>query len=151
MAYAAQSDLVPLRLTMPELIQLTDDNHTGQVNTAVVNTALEEASGTVDSYCRKRYVTPLQADDDVKRLTVDLTLWALFSRRRGVKVSETVQQRYDAAMAFLKDISNGKASLDQPVGDLPQQSTGGPVIAQPHSIPQDRSLRFKDEDLKGFV
>lgn len=151
MAYAAQSDLVPLRLTMRELIQLTDDTNSGQVNTAVVNEELESASGVIDSYCRKRYVTPLQADDDVKRLCLDLTLWGLFSRRRNVKVSETVQQRYDQAMSFLKDISNGKASLDQPVGDLPQQSSGGPVVASGRSIPDDRSLRFRDENLKGFV
>ena len=50
MAYAHQSDLCPLRLTQTELVQLTCDDSSNTVNTAVVNAVLEEASGTVDSY-----------------------------------------------------------------------------------------------------
>ena len=146
MAYATQSDLVPLRMTVKDLTELTDDDNSGDINTAVVTAALEEASGRVESYCRARYITPLQQSDDVKSLTLDIAVYLLFSRRRETNVGETVKDRFDQAIAFLKDIANAKASLDQPSGNQPQASLGGPEISR-----KDRNLRFGDRDLEGFV
>jgi phage gp36-like protein len=147
MAYAAQSDLVPLRMTTKDLTELTDDDNTGQINTAIVTAALEEASGRVESYCRMRYITPLQQSDDVKALTLDIAVYLLFSRRRETTIGETVQQRFDQAIAFLKDIAAAKASLDQPSTALqPQVSLGGPEISR-----KDRHLQFSDHHLEGFV
>jgi phage gp36-like protein len=147
MAYATQSDLVPLRMTVKDLMQLTDDDKTGSINAAIVTAALEEASGRVESYCRMRYVTPLQRSEDVKALTLDITVYLLFSRRRETRLSETVQQRFDQAISFLKDIAAAKASLDQPSTALqPQSSLGGPTISE-----KDRNLRFSDRQIEGFV
>ena len=147
MAYAAQSDLVPLRLTQNELVQLTDDSNTGQVNAPLVSAALEEASGMVDSYCRSRYVTPLQVGDDVKAKTLDLAVYLLFSRRRNAKMTETIRQRYEDAMSFLKDIATGRATLDQPASQAAQQSsTAGPQISE-----RDHRLVFRDRHLEGLV
>lgn len=147
MAYAAQSDLCPLRLTNAELIQLTDDANSGEVNTAIVSAALEEASGKVDSYCRARYVTPLQVGDDVKGLTLDIAVYLLFSRRRNAKMTETIRERFDDAIAFLKDVAAAKASLDQPVSqEVPQASIAGPQISE-----RDRHLRFNERNIEGFV
>lgn len=147
MAYAAQTDLTPLRLTQAELVQLTDDTNSGQVNVAVVSEALEEASGKVDSYCRARYVTPLQVGDDVKGLTLDIALYLLFSRRRNAKMTETIRQRYDDAIAFLKDVASSKASLDQPLTQAqPQTSTAGPQISD-----RDQHLVFRECNIEGFV
>jgi phage gp36-like protein len=147
MPYAAISDLVPLRLTQAELVQLTDDNNTQQVNEATVNAALEEASGRVESYCRSRYVTPLQPSDDVKGMTLDIAVYLLFSRRRNFKSSETVRTRYEDAITFLKDISAGRASLDQPATQaLPQSSSAGPEISE-----RDRHLRFREHNLEGYI
>jgi phage gp36-like protein len=134
-------------MTTKDLTELTDDDNTGQINAAIVTAALEEASGRVESYCRQRYVTPLQQSDDVKSLTLDITVYLLFSRRRETTIGETVQQRFDQAIAFLKDIAAAKASLDQPSTALqPQISLGGPTISK-----KDRELRFSDHDLQGFV
>jgi phage gp36-like protein len=146
MAYAAQTDLVPLRMTNQDLIDLTDDDDTGEINTAVVSAVLEEASGRVESYCRNRYVTPLQTSDDVTSLTLDVAVYLLFSRRRETNVGETVKTRFDQAIAFLKDIAAAKASLDQPLSDQPQTSMGGPQISE-----RDRRLQFSDRHLEGFV
>jgi phage gp36-like protein len=147
MAYAAQSDLVPLRLTLDELVQLTDDSKTGQVNAAIVSAALEEASGMVDSYCRARYVTPLQVGDDVRGKTLDLAVYLLFSRRRNAKMSETIRQRYEDSIGFLKDIAAGRASLDQPASQAVQQSSAaGPQISR-----RDHRLAFSDRNLEGLI
>lgn len=144
MPYAAQTDLVPLRLTSTELVELTDDENSGDVNASVVSAALEEASGTVESYCRSRYATPLQASDVVKARTLDITVYLLFSRRREINMGETVRQRYEDAIAFLKDVAAGKAQLDQPVSASPQSSMQGPVIG-------DRPHRFGHHNTEGFI
>jgi phage gp36-like protein len=147
MAYATQSDLVPLRMSQKDLVELTDDANTGQVNTQIVSAALEEASGRVDSYCRARYVTPLQQSDTVKSLTLDIAVYLLFSRRRETRIADTVQQRFEQAMSFLKDISTAKASLDQPAtAQTPQSSVAGPEPSE-----KDCHLRFRDRHLEGYV
>jgi phage gp36-like protein len=153
MPYAVQSDLVPLRMTQKDLTELTVDEPSGNPETdaattaSVTSAALEEASGRVDSYCRARYVTPLQQSDDVKALTLDIAQYLLFSRRRTTKISETVQQRFDQAIAFLKDISMAKASLDQPAtAASPQTSMAGPQISE-----KDCHLKFSERNIEGFV
>lgn len=153
MAYATQADLVPLRMTQKDLTELTVDVPSGnsvtdaETTASVTSMALAEASGRVDSYCRARYVTPLQQSEDVKSLTLDITQYLLFSRRRTTKITETVQQRFDQAIAFLKDISNAKASLDQPVtAQTPQGSMAGPEISR-----KDHHLIFREDNIEGFV
>jgi phage gp36-like protein len=145
-AYATQADLVPLRMTAKDLTELTDDDNTGTINASLVSAVLEEASGRVESYCRNRYATPLQASDDVQSLTLDIAVYLLFSRRRETNVGETVKTRFDQAIAFLKDIASSKASLDQPISDQPQTSMGGPQISA-----KDRHLAFSDRNIEGFV
>ena len=144
MAYAVQSDLVPLRLTQAELVQLTCDDAGGQVNAAIVSAALEEASGVVDSYCRQRYQTPLQASDDVKGKTLDIAVWLLFRRRRNAKNGEIIRQGFDDAITFLGQVSTGKATLDQPVGSVPQ-------TADSSVEPSTKKLIFRHENMEGFV
>jgi phage gp36-like protein len=109
---------------------------------------LEEASGTVDSYCRGRYVTPLAPSDMVTARTLDIAVYLLFSRRRGgLQPTELVRQRYEDAIAFLKDVAAAKASLDQPATQqVAQTSTAGPEISD-----RDRHLKFDDHNIEGFV
>ena len=152
MAYATQGDLVPLRLSQKDVTELTVDVPSGNPETdatttaTIVSAALEEASGKVDSYCRARYVTPLQQSDDVTAITLDIAVYLLFSRRRTTKVSETVQQRYDQAIAFLRDISMAKASLDQPAAaQVPQGSVAGPQISE-----RDKHLPFSKKNTEGY-
>lgn len=150
MAYATQADLVPLRMTAGELVELTDDSETdsdpgaGEVNTVIVDGALAEASARIDSYCRQRYVTPLQPSDTIKGLTLDIAQYLLFTRRRTTKPNETVGERYLDAISFLKDIASGKASLDQPVGSTQPQSSSGEALVT--STPQS----FSDDNLMGW-
>ncbi len=143
MAYATQADLLQV-MTLEQLIQLTDDQKTGKVNPVVVADALEKASGKVEAYSRARYKTPLQPADTIVEITRDIAVYALFGRRPG-KMRDEVRQRYEDAIGLLKDISTGKASFDQPVADLPQSTTAGPVR------PTRTGLRMTDSDMEGFV
>jgi phage gp36-like protein len=142
MAYLTQDDLLQ-RMTTLELTQLTDDAKAGSPDAAVVAGVLSEASAKVDGYCRKRYSTPLQASGEVAAIARDIAVFLLFSRRPQ-PVRESVRQRYEDAISLLKDISTGKASLDQPSGDAPQTSNAGPTF------PKDDGLRFTEKNLAGF-
>jgi phage gp36-like protein len=143
LAYATQDDL-QLRVTDQELQQLTDDNRTGQIDADIVSGVLDEASAIVDSYCRTRYVVPLQQSTDATRVTRDVAIYLLYSRRPQ-KMQDTVRQRYEDALALLKDVSMGKASLDQPVNaPAPQTPASG------GSTPTCTDQRMTEHNLEGF-
>jgi phage gp36-like protein len=143
MAYVVQADLLQ-RMTLKQLTQLTDDALVGSPDATVVDGVLEEASGKVDGYCRNKYATPLQASDQVTAIARDIAVYLLFSRRPG-QISADVRQRYEDAIALLKDISVGRAVLDQPVGDTAQTINAGPVL------PKRNDLRFTHKNMDGFV
>ncbi len=144
MAYAAQSDLL-VRMTIAQLVQLTDDEKTGQVNQAVLTEALNWASGRIEGYTRNRYQVPLQSSEELTSICCDLTIYSLYSRRPQ-KMSETVESRYQDAMEMLRDISSGKVQLDQPsTAAAPQTPTGSAVK------PMHQDLRFTEHHLKGYV
>jgi len=111
MAYIAQADLTPRRITAKELVELTDDAATGEVDTTVVTQILDEASGKIDAYVGGKYTLPLSVTEQVKGLAVDIAAFLLFSRRR--RMQPEIEMAYGEAMKFLKDVSAGRATLDQ--------------------------------------
>jgi phage gp36-like protein len=142
MPYATQADLSPRRLTAAELAQLTDDVRGTEINAVVVTQVLTEASGKIDSYCRLRYSVPLQGSEQVKGLALDIAEFLLFARKR--RVPDDVRLRYEDAIAFLKDLSSGKAALDQAATAV-DQTGGGPVVVT------QVEEKFSDDNLKGFI
>ena len=142
MPYATQDDIIASGVTEAELIQLTDDDNTHAIDATKVDAAIADGSSTVESSCRQRYTLPLQPSAKVTSLVVDLAVYALFKRRR--RVPDAVKQASDDAVAFLKDVAAGKASLDQPAGATPQQSGG-------EAVPPTQEQKFSDDNLAGFA
>ena len=142
MSYAVQVDLSPRRISNSELVQLTDDTNSGQVNAQLVTDILDEASATVDSYCGQRYAVPLQASSQVKGLVLTIAEYLLYLRRKRMKVD--VRQAWEDAMKFLGDVSSGKARLDQPIAATPQIGAGDVQVT---AIPQ----RFSGSNLSGYI
>jgi phage gp36-like protein len=133
---------VPRRLSSTDLAQLTDDNAGTTANDDVITDVLTEASAVVDSYCRLRYTVPLQSSEQVKGLTLDIAVYKLFGRRR--RMPDEVTSSYNAAMAFLKDVSAGKAALDQPANAVAQVGSGGVKATEVEE-------KFSDDNLQGFA
>ncbi len=142
MPYAIQADISPRRIANSELIQLTDDSNSGSVNAQVVTDTLTEASALIDSYCRARYSVPLQQSDQIKGVCLSIAEYYLYLRRK--RVSPDVRQAYEDAVSFLKDVSTGKAALDQPATAAPQSGGGSVQVTQVDE-------RFSDDNLAGFV
>jgi phage gp36-like protein len=142
LAYATQADLSPRRISNAELIQLTDDSNSGQVNAQLVSDILDEASAAIDSYAGQRYGVPLQSSLQVKGLTLTIAEYLLYLRRKRMKAD--VRQAYEDAIAFLKDVSSGKARLDQPATAAAQTGAGDVLTT---SKPE----KFSDQNLSAFV
>lgn len=109
MAYCTQTDIVE-QISETELVQLTDDAGNGVVDTSVVDRAIADADAEIDGYCEARYSVPFTtATAQVRKLSVDIAVYNLFSRRAGAPESRV--KRYDDAIAFLTRVADGKATL----------------------------------------
>lgn len=108
MSYITRSDLdVPFDV----LLQLTDDEGAGSINDEVIAKAITNAEADVDGYAGGRYSLPLSpVTDKVKQLAHDIAVWRLYTRR-DFDPPESVKQRYEAAIKFLRDLKDGKAQL----------------------------------------
>lgn len=142
MAYAAKADLQQ-RLAPEKLTQLTDFSGTGEADDARIDEALGAASAVIDSYAGGRYALPLAASDQVRDLALALAIHKLYEFRQR-EVPETVKAGKEAAMALLKDVAAGKATLDQPAK---KQTVSSEAVKKDHTTEPDV---FDDDRLDKF-
>ncbi|MFQ5765414.1 MAG: gp436 family protein [Rhodospirillales bacterium] len=147
MPYSTQSDIQKL-LTPQQLVQLTDDDRDGLADAAVVTEAIAQADGVIDSYLARRYTVPLTTVPAVIRAaSVDIGIWNLYARRSIA--NESREKRYNATIAFLRALADGKATL----GITPAPATteeGGPQSSHEEG---DRTFTTakKSEDTGGTL
>ena len=85
---------------------------------AKIEEALVHASGLAVGYVRDRWPQATDGTPMLKGFAADIARWRL--RGRGGQQSamnDTVQKRYDEAVARLKDIASGRLTLDVPMAD----------------------------------
>ena len=116
MAYCSEDDLLKM-IPPSELADLTVES--GEVpDSLIIAAAISKAEAEIDSYLGVKYVVPLAAPpDQVKALAVDLAIYHLYSRRSVVPMVR--QQKFDAAVAFLKQVAAGQIVIVGPQGELP--------------------------------
>ncbi|MFA5111106.1 MAG: DUF1320 domain-containing protein [Desulfobaccales bacterium] len=116
MAYCSEDDLLKM-VPQSELAELTAES--GEVpDSLIIAEAIGKADAEIDSYLGVRYIVPLVSPPaQVKALSVDLALYHLYSRRSIMPPVR--QQKFDAAVAFLKQAGAGQAVLVGPGGELP--------------------------------
>ncbi len=128
MGYSTQTDIEE-QVSPAELIELTDDTGAGTVDTSALARAIADAGAEIDGYCGARYTVPFSpAPAMIRKLSVDIAVYNLFSRRSNLKIPEDRQKRYDNAVRFLRDVSRGLISLGadapaEPDSGLPRAST----------------------------
>ena len=113
MAYCSEDDLLKM-IPQSELAELTAES--GEVpDSLIITDAISKAGAEIDSYLGVKYVVPLATPPDrVKALAVDLAIYHLYSRRSVVPPVR--QQKYDAAVAFLKQAAAGQMVIVGPQG-----------------------------------
>lgn len=125
MTYATKDDLIAA-FGLTELINLSDraTPRTGNVDDAVVNEALEDADGEINSYIAARVPTPVSP---VPRMLK--TVACAIARYRLSKNFSTERMRndYQDAVSWLKSVANGTVSIgdstaptEAPTGGTPQ-------------------------------
>jgi phage gp36-like protein len=133
MAYSSLDDIKDV---IPEgfIIQLTDDAGAGSIDTQKVSKAIADADEVIDGYLRGRYTLPLPAVPSlIRKLSVDLAVFNLYSRRPELAMPETVMVRYNSAIKMLEGIQKGVITL-------------GAVDFEPVPEPGEYRVNKTDED-----
>ncbi|HBD18677.1 MAG TPA: DUF1320 domain-containing protein [Arenimonas sp.] len=117
MAYATAQELSD-RVGSDALAAVSDRDGDAVIEDEAVTHALDDASADIDSYLAARYTLPLAAAPAaVKRVCIDIAMYHL----SGNRTTEEVEKRYKNAIAWLRDIAKGVATL----GDSPAAPSGG--------------------------
>ena len=127
MSYATSADLVA-RFSETEIAQLSDVEDRETINEDVVNAALTDASGEIDSYLGGRYAIPITGTIParIKAICLDIARFRLYDDHP----TETVRQRYEDAVSWLKLAGMGHVVLPiaAPASDA---LTGGLAYSDP--------------------
>lgn len=147
MAYLELQDLID-ELGEDTLVQLTDDEGTGEINETRVLKAIEFAKGTFDAYARSRYSLPVPATPFVKAANLDLAIFHLYKSRTSLPegVYKVREAAYKEAMQLLKDIQCGKAGLDVPAAEETVETPANSDRILTNASRQ----KFTDEALRSF-
>ncbi len=93
------------------LVELTDDESLGSINTTRVDQAIADADSEIDAYCGVRYAIPFQTVPEIiRKISVDIAIYNLFSRSR-LEPPELRKDRYHQAIDTLKGIAKGTVSI----------------------------------------
>lgn len=107
MTYACANDL-KVAFGETEISQLTDRDGDGSADSQVIDRALKAADGEINSYLAVRYKLPLPLVPQILRdRACDIARYRLYNIEPGGEPEE----RYKAAIAWLKDLSAARAVL----------------------------------------
>ena len=139
MAYATTTDLTE-RYGADLLLLIADRNGDGAADAGVLEQALQDATAEIDAYLAAQYDLPLSETPAVlTRLAADIAVYRLSSE--ADRLTDERRQRYDDAVALLKRLAKGEASLGL-------ASPGAPSRAYSTSRPR-RFSRETMSDLSG--
>lgn len=133
MPYATAAD-IETRLGADAYLVLADRAGVGAANVDEVDAALVEASSVADSYLARWLPLP-SVPKAVARAVIDIAVHEL----AGDRETENQRQRYEDAIAWLRDIAAGKASLGLPT-EAPA-AVGDVIVEAPPREMSRRSLR----------
>jgi phage gp36-like protein len=130
MSYCTSADLIA-RFSETEIAQLSDTEDRETVNEAVVSAAITDAAGEIDSYLGGRYAVPVASPDArLAAVCMDIARYRLYDDHP----TETVRQRYEDVVAWLKLVATGAIRLAFPApAEDSTIATGGLA----YSVPAD--------------
>lgn len=129
MAYATVADMVT-RFGERQILELTDRDVSGSIDTAVADQALTDASAEIDGYLAARYSLPLAS---VPGILVPYCCDLARLRLYPDAIPEAAAQAAAQARAFLADVARGRIGLgadfeaDGPAGGLAQIASAAPA------------------------
>jgi phage gp36-like protein len=109
-----------IQLVVPaqDLIDLTDDENTGQMNQTIITQYISDASEEIDDYLRGRYDLPFANPPGLLlRLCRDISVYKLYGRRIRLNPPEAIKDAANRSYKFLDRIQKGDIVLG--VADAP--------------------------------
>lgn len=107
MTYCSAEDMEK-RFSRHELVQLTDREGVGVIDTNVLSAAINDASHLINGYLGGRYALPLSVIPSVLvKLCADIARYNLYDNA----VPEVVEKHHKTALDFLKAVSKGEVRL----------------------------------------
>lgn len=134
------------QISLDTLIQLTDDNQTGEIDIEIAEEAINYSGTLINGYLIGRYNIPINNEipDIVKIVAIDLSIYRLYSRRFQTDMPDSVSEKYKNSMKILEQIQKGIISLSIDATD----SVIKIAIYKTNKTYQDRI--FSDEVLDGY-
>jgi phage gp36-like protein len=127
-AYTNQSSISG-QIQAKDLVTLTDDTNTGELNSTILNQVIANASGVVDMYCANLYGTQLPffpVPSSVANMALTIACYMLYERREVPSEQNKFSARYKSVISFLEKVNTGDMHLnDVPARDFGQVSATG--------------------------
>lgn len=128
MAYASLADATDL-YGQDYVLTSVDRDADGNADAAATTAALSQASSLIDSYLAAKYTVPISPVPDLLvKYTVDI---AIYECCPASTRTDEKRQRYEDALAWLKDVAKGIAVVAPP-------DAGDEAIHLPSAVSQPR-------------
>lgn len=144
--YATPQDMID-RFGLTEMLRLSrpEDRGAETVDETKINSAIEDASATIEGYLRGRYQLPIQTPPkEIIRATCHLARHDLADTGQSNPSDHMITSRKEI-MSWLKQISAGAVYIDAPAEKA--NSSKNPVSGARFS---DRDPAFTNEKLKSW-
>lgn len=114
MPYCDLSDITST-ITADDVLQLTDDEGTGSINTSRVDEAIAKSDGLILAFTGGNVLNPVP--EIIRQISVELSIYHLYKRRFASNMPESIDKGYARSMDLLKQIQSGKISIGAPEAD----------------------------------
>ncbi len=135
--YNTLSDLKK-SMSESDIIQLTDDDQSGGIDETVVDEGIAWAFDLINNHVRGKYPVPLSpVPDMVEKISVDLVIYFLYTRRQAYEIPDGVAERYKMAIKLLEKIQGGKIVLEVDIGTTDTSELRTNKTADDRIFPKD--------------
>lgn len=110
------------------LIELTDVENLGVINSTVLGKAIDAATGRIDRYLAA-YLPLVNVPEDFEQMACDLTLYFLYKNRNAL-IPDAVMAGYKDAMAYLADLRDSGLGLPPDNNGIVDAKTSDDVAYQ---------------------
>jgi len=123
MPYCTQAD-IEKQIPEDTLIELTDDDAAGSVDTDIIDRVIADADEEIDAFVSMNYSLPFDSTPAlIRRMSVDLSICNLYARRSHLDMPDSIKDRCDRDRRLLEQIAKGQLKLDVP--DPPADADAG--------------------------
>lgn len=114
MAYLDEERLYKY-IAREEVIELTDDDNQGSVNTQVLDAVISKSTDEFENYLRDKFLSlPNPLPGMLESILADIVIYNLYKRRFQTQMPESITQIYNMAINKLEKIRDNVIDINLP-------------------------------------